>query len=130
MQVYVRSTDPEVDEAVRAHIARRLQFSLGRFSDSIGRVNVRVVDINGPRGGEDKACRIEVRLRPNGTVFVQDTDAVVLSALDRAADRTARAVARAPRRNISRRRAIRRGQLFDMEPLDARAAFLAAARDV
>jgi len=94
MKVFVRSKDPEVDREVRDHVERRLQFSLGRFSDTIGRVNVRIVDINGPRGGEDKVCRIEVRLRPTGTVFVEDSDAVVTAAVDRAAGRTARAVAR------------------------------------
>jgi putative sigma-54 modulation protein len=98
MKIHVRSRQVEVDDAVRAHIERRLQFSLGRLSPRILRVTVQIVDLNGPRGGEDKACRIEVRLLPTGSIFVEDTDADLYAAVDRAADSAARSVSRAIKR--------------------------------
>jgi ribosomal subunit interface protein len=98
MQIQIRSTQIEVDRAVHAHIERRLQFSLGRLSQHILRVTVNIVDINGPRAGVDKNCRIEVRLLPTGTVFVEDTDANLYTAVDRAAERAARSVIRAIKR--------------------------------
>ena len=98
MKIYVRSRQVEVDETVRAHIERRLLFSLGRFSQRIRRVTVQIVDVNGPRGGEDKVCRIEARLLPTGSTFVEDRDADLYAAIDRAADRAARSVSRAIKR--------------------------------
>lgn len=98
MKIHVRSRQVEVDDTVRAQIERRLQFSLGRFSRQILRVAVQIVDLNGPRGGEDKSCRIEVRLLPTGSIFVADTDADLYAAVDRAADRAAQCVSRAARR--------------------------------
>lgn len=95
MKIHVRSKQVGLDETVRAYIERRLQFNLGRYSPRILRVTVQIVDPNGPRGGEDKVCRIEVRLLPTGSIFVEDTDADLQVAVDRAADRTARSVSRA-----------------------------------
>jgi ribosome hibernation promoting factor len=105
MKIQVRSRQVEVDGTARAHVERRLQFGLGRLSLRILRVTVQIVDLNGPRGGEDKSCRIEVRLLPTGRVFVEDTDADLYAAIDRAVDRVARSVLRA----IKRSRAVTRG---------------------
>ena len=98
MKIHVRSRQVVVSESVRAHIERRLEFSLGRVAPRVRRATVQIVDLNGPRGGEDKACRIEVRLDPTGTVFVEDRDANLYTALDRAADRAGRSVVRALKR--------------------------------
>ena len=42
---------------------RRLAYSLNHGRDVISRVVVRLADVNGPRGGVDKCCGIEVRLK-------------------------------------------------------------------
>jgi ribosomal subunit interface protein len=94
MQTRVRSKQTEVDESVRAYVERRLWFSLDRHSARILHATVHIVDLNGPRGGEDKSCRIEVRLRGAGSVFVEGTDADLYTAVDRAAARAGRAVSR------------------------------------
>jgi ribosome hibernation promoting factor len=101
--------------AVRAYVERRLQFSLGRFSRRVERAMVHLDDVNGPRGGEDKVCRIEVRLRPSGNVFVEESGSVVLAAVAGAADRVGRAVSRA----LERRRSIDRA-LWTLLPRGAR----------
>ena len=93
-----------VSAAVRAYVERRLQFSLGRFSRRVERAMVHLADVNGPRGGEDKVCRIEVRLRPTGNVFVEESGCAILAAVAGAAERVGRAVSRA----VERRRDINR----------------------
>lgn len=98
MKIHVRSKHLAVDETVRSYVERRLEFSLGRLATRILRATVQIVDLNGPRGGEDKVCRVEVRLRPTGTVFVEERDADLYAALDRGADRAGRSVARALKR--------------------------------
>ena len=87
MKIQIRGKDIALDEAMQEYIERRLLFSLGRFSPRITRVTVQVLDLNGPRGGLDKSCRIEVQLHPSGRVFVKDTDAHLHAAVDRAVDR-------------------------------------------
>jgi hypothetical protein len=72
---------------------RRLGFALGRFGESVGDVIVQFSDSNGSGDGIDKCCQIQVGL-PRG-VKVVETDADLFVAVDRAADRAGRSVARA-----------------------------------
>jgi ribosomal subunit interface protein len=118
MRIHVRSKQVEVDETVRAHIEHRIEMSLGRLSSRIQRVNAQIIDLNGPRGGRDKACRIELRLLPTGSIFVEDTDADLYVAVGRAADRAARSASRA----IERTRDLERDATPPSSPLPAPAA--------
>ena len=50
--------------------ARRLAFAFGRFGPLLRRVAVRLTDLNGPRGGVDKACPLAVTLEPASVVLL------------------------------------------------------------
>ena len=58
MNIQIRGIGIPPTAALAAHIERRLAFSLSRFSAQIERVVVRFSDMNGPRGGSDKVCRV------------------------------------------------------------------------
>lgn len=94
MQIDVRSRGFRVSAGIAAHLERRLGFALDRFGDRIARVAVRLGDENGPRGGEDKSCRLTVELRGAGTIRVAVTDRDLYAAIDRASHRAQRAIAR------------------------------------
>jgi putative sigma-54 modulation protein len=94
MQIQIRARHVEVTEVLRVHVERRLGFTLSRFGERIGRVTIRFSDTNGRRGGGDKRCQIDVGLRPSGSARGEDTDTDLGVAVNRAADRVARAVAR------------------------------------
>jgi hypothetical protein len=83
MNLDIRGEKYVVSEELETHIERRLRFALGRFDGRIGRVMVRISDVNGPRGGVDKRCRIEVSLIPRGVVRVEglDRDPFALAAI-------------------------------------------------
>jgi putative sigma-54 modulation protein len=106
MQIHVRSNHVAIDGTTHAHVERRLQFSLGRLAPRILRVTAQLIDLNGPRGGVDKECRITIRLRPTGTVVVKDRDADLVASIDRAAGRAARSVDRALKRARDRARSV------------------------
>ena len=89
-----------VDDGLRAYIQRRLRFALGRFVPRLERIVLRLADLNGPKGGEDKRCTVAVRLRPGREVFVTHAHRDVRAAVDLAAERAGSAVAR----EIARRR--------------------------
>jgi ribosome-associated translation inhibitor RaiA len=93
----IRAAD--VDE----HVRRRLMFAVGRFGDRVRSARVRLADVNGPKGGEDKRCRIELDMRPGGRVFAESVEPDWQAAVDLAADRAGRSVSRA----FERRRAFR-----------------------
>ncbi|HOW69988.1 MAG TPA: HPF/RaiA family ribosome-associated protein [Phycisphaerae bacterium] len=110
MRITIHGQGVDLDRSLKEHIRRRLQFAMSRFSTRVREVVVRLADINGDRGGADRSCRIMVHLSPTGTIMIEDCDVDHLVAIDRAADRAGRAVARELRRRWEvRRRATLRG---------------------
>jgi ribosome-associated translation inhibitor RaiA len=100
MHILIRSSDAPLAELIH----RRFTFSLGRFDGRVQSVTVRITDVNGPRGGVDKQCRVTARLRGGARAIVlEDIDADAAVAIDRVADRTARALARALEASRDRR---------------------------
>jgi ribosome-associated translation inhibitor RaiA len=89
-----------MSEGLRSTIERRMAFALGRFGARIAGVTVWLSDVNGPRGGVDKRCRVQVALASGPAVRVEDADADLYAAIGRAAERVGRAVAR----DLARRR--------------------------
>ena len=55
---------------------------------------MRLSDINGPRGGADKRCHLQVVLKGLPDVVIEDTEADLYVAIDRATDRAGRTVVR------------------------------------
>jgi len=98
MRVDIRVHDIDCTDALRQHLERRLRFALGRFDGRVLRVTARLADVNGPRGGADKRCQLRALLRPAAQVVVDDTDADLYAAIDRATERMGRAVTRAVQR--------------------------------
>jgi ribosome-associated translation inhibitor RaiA len=107
--IELRSWNVPLSDALREHTERRLDFALRRFAHRIERVTVRLVDINGPKGGLDKRCRIVVELSPARSLVVEATDSDAYSAVSQAAARADETVARAVTRRRPRPIATRHG---------------------
>lgn len=111
MPAYIRSVGVPLDEADRAYIRRKLGRKLGKFRSAIGRVSVRIEDVNGPRGGRDKRCRIKITLRGMPSVTVEERHAALQAAIDGALERAARTVTRQLQRHRMRTRRRNGGRL-------------------
>jgi ribosomal subunit interface protein len=94
MQIDIQARDFSLTKALRSHVERRLGFALSTRYDRIKRILVRLSDINGPRGGNDKCCQLHVVMPGQADVIIEDTQANLYAAIDRAADRASRAVTR------------------------------------
>ena len=94
MNIRVRARAMTVSEALRFHVEHRIAFALGRFERFVDRVEVLLQDVNGPRGGEDKVCRIEVRSPRGEFVAAEAVDSDPKRAIDHASARISRTVAR------------------------------------
>jgi putative sigma-54 modulation protein len=103
MHVEIRARQGQLTRGLEEQLERRLHFALARFGGRIRRISALLEDINGPRGGEDQRCRIEVSLVPSGSIMAEATDCEVVSAVGRAAERVARRV----RDALDRRRTMR-----------------------
>ncbi len=76
------------------HIERRLRFALARFGNRVERVVVFLKDLNGPKGGIDKVCRILAKVRGCGVTLAAVIDSDWIAAVDRATTRIGHNVSR------------------------------------
>jgi ribosome-associated translation inhibitor RaiA len=95
---YIRVLEDDFRPGDRAHVRRKLARRLGKFAASIQRVSLRAEDVNGPRGGVDRVCRIKVVLRGLPSVILEKRDATLNAAVDLALQGSERAVRRALQR--------------------------------
>lgn len=94
MEIVVQLRDVQVDGQLDTHVRERMQFAIGQHEEQIDRVKVTLQDVNGPKGGRDKRCQVQVRLRPRGDVVVEELGDDLYAAASHAADRIKVAVAR------------------------------------
>ena len=83
------------------------------MSENLRAIAMRLSDENGPRGGEDKLCRIQASLAGAPPVVIEDVQSNLYVAIDRAADRLGRTVARRLHRQRRARRSLGRAGLAD-----------------
>lgn len=100
MKIDIQGRDFEITEALRHYIERRLSFSLNSWQAYIQRILVRLTDINGPRGGADKCCHIQLVTAQINDIVIEDIQANPYVAIDRASGRAGRTLSR----RLSRRR--------------------------
>ena len=110
MQVEISIQQGSPDPLLRADVERRLSFALARLSGRVHAVDVRLADVNGPRGGVDKRCRLQLSLRQLEPIVVTAVEVDYRTAVDRAARKAERALARRlERTRAGRRRSAARG---------------------
>jgi ribosome-associated translation inhibitor RaiA len=96
MQVIFESRHPS-GAALRDVAVERVRFAMRRLTWLVPRAKVQLSDVNGPRGGTDKQCQIELSTNA-GTVVVSSLAKDWRGALDLALQRAARVLVRSQQR--------------------------------
>jgi len=92
LRLVTRGIEPTAD--LVDYVRRRVHFALGRFAGKIRSVTIRLVDVNGPRGGIDKCCNIRVNVGLRQEVVVRERQPNIHAAVAFAVERADRAVQR------------------------------------
>lgn len=98
MQIIIHASDFTLTDALKSHIERRMNYAFAACDETIQHIIVRLSDVNGPRGGRDKCCRIQVITDHLADVVIEDIEADMYNAIRRAADRASRTLMRKLRR--------------------------------
>ena len=116
MQVLFKSRHPQATE-LRDLTERRVRFVLRRLGWVVPRAEVQMSDVNGPRGGIDKRCQVELQTDGAGSVVVASVASDWRAALNKALAKAARFLMRSLRRGADSRRVRQRGSAFPVEAL-------------
>jgi len=93
MQFDLRARHLELGPELRATIDRKLRSAFARFAQVIRRIEVTIADQNGPKGGDDKLCRLTVTANAP-PIVIEEVDGVAERAVHSAIARAARSMAR------------------------------------
>ena len=100
MNIQIHASDFPLTDGLREHIAWRVAYATSHGRDAVSRIIVHLSDINGPRGGVDKRCGIELRVKGTQSLIVVDVQTDLYVAIDRAFERVGRSL----HRSMARRR--------------------------
>ena len=109
MDIRINAQGFGVTAAIRAYAERRLRFALPLEHPAVRGVVLTLTDVNGPRGGVDKRCRIQVRLAGRAPRMIEETRGDAYVAIDRASERMAISLYRMIERTKERRRSSQPG---------------------
>lgn len=106
MQIQIHTHQFDLTEAIEQHIEQKVAFALGWSPEGLKKIQFRLADINGPRGGIDKSCQVILTFKGKKNLIVEDVQADLYLAIDRALERVSRSLARqlARHREIEHRR--------------------------
>lgn len=79
-------------------IKQKTRRIFGKISDSVKAINVTIDDVNGPKGGKDKKCRIVIHTKGMPNIVITDNQASVMSAVNISLSRAKMALIRKVKR--------------------------------
>lgn len=105
MNIDIQTSGISASAGLRRFVRRRIDFAFSTRSDQIGRILVRLADVNGPRGGDDKSCLVQVRIPGQPDVIIENIESNLYVAIHRAIDRAGWTAARKLERQRRKARA-------------------------
>jgi ribosomal subunit interface protein len=94
MLINIQTRQFSLSPAINEYVKSKIQVMLGRYESKISSINVSLFDINGPKGGEDKCCKIIVKINGASPIVVQETAEDLYAAINTCSRRSRRAVKR------------------------------------
>lgn len=120
MQIDVRGRGIVVPEEIVGEMEERLRSAVSRVQPPVRSLLVRIVDDNGPRGGEDKRCVVVASGSGAGSTVVSARGVTILGAVGAAAEALGRTMRDAHDRRKARSRSREKlPAVVSMEPGEA-----------
>ena len=95
MKIAIRFLGLPASEALREHSERQALLHLSRFGNELDSVEIRIRDVNGPRGGEDMECKVTAKGPRMGFSAIAELSSDAYASVGMALSRLSRSVARA-----------------------------------
>ncbi|MEJ2214048.1 MAG: HPF/RaiA family ribosome-associated protein [Gammaproteobacteria bacterium] len=104
MKLDIQARDFSLTDSIQTYVKERINYLFGARYDQIQRITVRLGDVNGPRGGVDKRCRVKITLPRLNEIVIEDVQTDLYVAISRAMERASRTVIRRLNRLLDKKR--------------------------
>jgi putative sigma-54 modulation protein len=104
MKLDIQARDFSLTDSIQTYVKERINYLFGARYDQIQRITVRLGDVNGPRGGVDKRCRVKITLPRLNEIVIEDVQTDLYVAISRAMERASRTVNRRLNRLLDKKR--------------------------
>lgn len=94
MHTVIHSNDFALTSALNSFIKQHTKKSMRACSDQVERIVVRLKDVNGPKGGDDKECSVEVKLANFEPIVVRKRSSDAYTSIRQALGRASRTTLR------------------------------------
>ena len=94
MELDIRGIHIPLTDGLKTHIEDKFNHALGRFDRRIKDVTIRLEELNGPKGGVDKFCKVHAHIVPTEHLIIEEKDVDLYVAIDRAASRLKQVMSR------------------------------------
>jgi len=101
MTTYIHARGFSLTNALEQYVSRCLDSAIGGMREDVGNLSIRLSDVNGPKGGADKCCRVRISIPRMSDVFVEDTQPDMYDAIVNASRKARQSL----RRKLARARA-------------------------
>ncbi len=87
MNITIHAKGFEVTPPIRDYVEKRLQAAVDRFEHMVRGAHVTLEDVNGPKGGRDKRCRLLFTGAPGAEDAIEVTESDLYAAIDVAVEK-------------------------------------------
>ncbi|MGK0375603.1 MAG: ribosome-associated translation inhibitor RaiA [Arenicella sp.] len=94
MQIVIHSNDFAITSALDSFIKEHAKKSMRVCADQVESLVVRLKDVNGPKGGQDKQCCVEVKLANHEPIVVSKRSSDAYLSIRQALGRASRTTVR------------------------------------
>ena len=116
MKIQVYSKHFRITRELSAYIQRRAGYAFGQYRESIRGIIFTLSDVNGPKGGNDKQCKVTLQVKGAGDIIVDQKRPDLIAAIHLATLRASNTASRKIERLQSKMRKLRRRQITDTQP--------------
>lgn len=94
MRIEIQARKFSLTHALHSYAEQRVRSGLTRFDERIMKVSLWLSDVNGPKGGNDKNCQVQIVIPGKPDVVVEETRDNLYAAINRAVERAGQSLVR------------------------------------
>lgn len=88
MKLLLKARNIKLDPTTKAYLKHRASFAFARSRDLIRTLTITIADVNGPKGGSDKQCKVLIRTNNLSDIVITETQSNLKESIDRALTRS------------------------------------------